>query len=216
MSIYLKKTLTNSSTIGLWEITEDIDVLLSQLKLNDEENALYNGFKNDQRRLHWLSYRNLLKALVSPEEYSHVIYDEYGKPYMSTDSHLLSVAHSGKFSAAIINKRNAVGIDIELIHPRIEKVLHKFLSETETAQIAVENRLEQLFVCWGAKEALYKLYGRKELDFREHMHIKPFRYVEKGNLQAWICNEEMDEKFSLNYEKVEDYMLVYVTEEESV
>ncbi len=212
MGIFLKRTVNNSSIIGVWDITESVDVLLSQIKLNKEEQERYDCFGNDLRRLHWLSYRNLLKELIPPEEYSHVIYDDCGKPYMENNLHFLSVAHSGKFSAAIVSKRKQVGIDIEMIHPKIEKVVSKFLSETEKEQITEKDRLEQLFIHWAAKEALYKLYGRKELDFKVNMFINPFSYAEKGELIAAIKNEEMDRNFNLHYEKIENYMMVYMTE----
>lgn len=213
MGIYLKKQLDNTSAIGLWEITESADILLSQLKLDNKEQQIYNVFINNQRRLHWLSYRNLLKELISPIEYSHIIYDEYGKPHMADNTHFLSVAHSGKYSAVIISKTNHVGIDIELIQSKIEKIASRFLSETELEMISNQDRIEQLYVCWGAKEALYKLYGKKELDFRENILVKPFNYEQEGDVEAIIFKEEMNKKFCLRYEKVENYMLVYATGE---
>ena len=212
MGIILKRTLNDSSIIGVWEITESVEALLSQLKLNDEEKERFDSFKNDLRKLHWLSYRNLLKELVSPEEYSHVVYDECGKPYPENNLYFLSVAHSGKFSAAIVSKNKQVGIDIELIHPRIEKIISKFLTDTELNQITGSDRLEQLFVCWCAKEALYKLYGKKELDFKENMYLLPFTFSDKGVLNAIINTEEINKTFVLNFEKIEDYLMVYVTE----
>jgi 4'-phosphopantetheinyl transferase len=215
MGVLLKRTLSETAVVGLWEITESVDVLLSGLKLNDEEHKLYIGFKNNQRKLHWLSHRKLLKELITTEDYSHVIYDEYGKPYLEDNLHFLSVAHSGKFSAAIISKRNHVGIDIERIHPKIKKIVSKFLSETEISQVANENRIEQLLVYWGAKEALYKLYGRKQLAFEENILINAFKYAEKGEFAARINTEDINKNFRLHYEKIEDYMLVYVEDEES-
>jgi 4'-phosphopantetheinyl transferase len=214
MGIYLKHTLSNASTIGLWEINEGVDVLYAQLILNAEEQSLFNSFNNDIRKLHWLSYRNLLKELVSPGEYAHVNYDENGKPYMTDNMHHLSVAHSGKFSAAIISKSKPVGIDIELLHPKIERVVHKFLSEKEMAFISNASKLEQWYVCWGAKEALYKLYGKKELDFRENLLLSPFNYNEKGELHAKILTAETNKNYCLYYEKIENYILVHVTKEE--
>lgn len=212
VAVFLKRTLNDSAAIGVWEITESVDVLLSRLKLNEEEQELYNSFKNDQRRLHWLSYRNLLKQLISPDEYSHIVYDDNGKPYMADNPHYLSVAHSGKFSAVILSKRNQVGIDIERIHPKIERIVSKFLSASELNQITGDNRIEQLYVYWGAKEALYKLYGNKLLTFEENILINSFCLAEKGEFEGRICFEEVNRKFSLHYEKIEDYMMVYVME----
>jgi phosphopantetheinyl transferase len=208
MGIFYRRNI-NNSTIGLWEITETADDLFSQIKLNSEEKELYEGFRNDLRKRHWLSYRNLLKELVPPEEYSHVNYDEFGKPYLQYNSHHLSVSHSGKFSAAIINKNFPVGIDIEITHPKIHKIVHKFLTEEEVKNISSENYTDSLYVCWGAKEALYKLYGKRNLLFQENILIKPFNYAGKGEISGSIITDDLKKEFTLCYEKIQDYMLVY-------
>lgn len=84
MGIFLKRNINDNSIVGLWEITETSDDLFSQIKLNLEEKELYESFRNDLRKRHWLSYRNLLMELVTPEEYSHVNYDEFGNLICNT------------------------------------------------------------------------------------------------------------------------------------
>jgi phosphopantetheinyl transferase len=186
--------------------------LFSNVSLNDEESKLYKGFSNDLRKLHWLSYRNLLKELISTEEYSHVIYDEFGKPYLQFNSHHLSVSHSGKYSAAIINKHSPVGIDIEITHPKIHKIVHKFLSNKEAKSIPTENNTDSLYVCWGAKEALYKLYGKMNLLFIENILLDPFAYNGAGDITGTISTNDFTQKYNLHYEKIQDYMLVYTAD----
>jgi 4'-phosphopantetheinyl transferase len=208
MGIFFKRDI-NNAIIGLWEITESVDALFSTLKLNKQEEELYNNFKNDIRKLHWLSYRNLLMELITPEEYSHVNYDEFGKPFMQNKSIHLSVSHSGKYSAAIISRNFPVGVDIEVTHPKIEKIVHKFLSADEIKNIFMESRLEKLYVCWGAKESLYKLYGKRNLLFQENIFLQPFEYNGNGILQGEIRTGKFHRKYSIHYEKINDYMLVY-------
>ncbi|MFH0866327.1 MAG: 4'-phosphopantetheinyl transferase superfamily protein [Bacteroidota bacterium] len=209
MPVYLKRNLQKDTLLGVWEITETPDMLLRKIGLNDDEEKQYCGFRNDTRRMQWLSYRVLLKELISDEEYSHVIYDEFGKPYLQFNSHHLSVSHSGKYSAAIVSRHFPVGIDIEIIHPKIEKVIYKFLSDTEINNIGIASRLEQLYVCWGAKESLYKLYGEKNLLFQEHIWLHPFDYVGKGVFCAEINTGKFQKEYAVRYEKLDDYMLVY-------
>jgi 4'-phosphopantetheinyl transferase EntD len=64
------------------------------------------------------------------------------------------------------------GIDIEKIKPRIEKVRDKFINPEEDRLIGKERELEQLTLAWCAKEALYKLFGIRNLDFRENMQVE--------------------------------------------
>jgi phosphopantetheinyl transferase (holo-ACP synthase) len=212
MGIILKRHISESAIVGLWEITETVDELFSNVHLNEEENTLFKGFSNDLRKLHWLSYRNLLKELISTEEYSHVIYDEFGKPYLQYNSHHLSVSHAGKYSAAIVNKNSPVGIDIEKTLPRIHKITHKFLSEKELKNIPPENNTDSLYVCWGAKEALYKLYGKQELLFQENILLNPFVYSETGFITGTISINDFTQEYKLYYEKMQDYMLVYTAD----
>lgn len=209
MPVLLKKNINNEALIGVWEITESPDQLRLKIRLNEEEENLYNSFCNDTRRIHWLSYRLLLQELISDEEYSHVIYDENGKPFLSYNSHHLSVSHSGRFSATIVSKENPVGIDIEKIHPRIEKVVSKFLTETERGQLGNANIVEKLHICWGAKEALYKLYGKRQLMFKENIRLYSFEFSDNGELYGEIIIDDFRKKYFLQYEKINDYMLVY-------
>jgi hypothetical protein len=58
------------------------------------------------------------------------------------------------------------------------------------------------------------LYGKKQLVFEENILISAFTYSEKGELEAMIKTKEVNKKFYLHYEKIEDYMLVFVEEEE--
>jgi len=209
MPVFQKKNISDIALLGVWEITESPEMLRQQIHLNEEEENLYNSFNNDTRRIHWLSYRVLLKELINEEEYSHIIYDKNGKPFLSYNSHHLSVSHSGKYSAVIVSKENQVGIDIEKIQPKIEKVISKFLTEKEIAQLGSESLIEKFCICWCAKEALYKLYGKRQLLFNENIRLLPFIFSERGSLSGEIVTKKFHRKFLLQFEKIDDYMLVY-------
>ena len=75
------------------------------------------------------------------------------------------------------------------------------------------SRIEHLHVYWGAKECLYKAYGRRQLDFKGHIHIDPFAYdLSKGYFTGQVKKEAFVGHFELYYEKIDDYMLVYALE----
>jgi len=74
-------------------------------------------------------------------------------------------------------------------------------------------QIEQLYVYWGAKETLYKIYGKRALHFKEDLLIEPFEYKGKGVINGCISIGEMKETYLLQYEKICDYMLVYVLKE---
>ena len=68
-----------------------------------------------------------------------------------------------------------------------------------------------LYVCWCAKEAIYKWYGKKGLEFKQHIHIKSFKLKDEGSLQAIVELPEGTRELTVNYFKTTDgYMLGYV------
>jgi 4'-phosphopantetheinyl transferase len=87
--------------------------------------------------------------------------------------------------AAIVSKKSTVGIDIEAIQQKIEKVSHKFLSPDERAFMDLHHNLAHKTVCWSAKEAVYKWYGLGSIDFKEHIHLEPFPFQPAGFIS---CN----------------------------
>jgi phosphopantetheinyl transferase len=103
-----------------------------------------------------------------------------------------------------------VGVDIQKLVGKIDRIVHKFMRDVEIDSVSSEFRLEHLHVYWGAKEALYKVYGRKQLDFREHIFIEPFSYdLEKGVCKGAIVKDDYRLECDLFYKKIDDYILVY-------
>ncbi|MEI7500856.1 MAG: 4'-phosphopantetheinyl transferase superfamily protein [Bacteroidota bacterium] len=194
---------------GIWLITETAGELHSLVQLNEPEQILYQSFKNDLRKRHWLAYRALLRQLISPFP-SDISYNENGKPFLNSGSHYISVSHAGEYAAAVCCKTNPVGIDIEQIKERVERVKERFLLKKEVDSISITNRLEHLYVHWCGKEALYKLNGTPELDFRNDIHIHPFDYLCNSNhtCKATLTVDEFPQEYKLYYEKIENNMLV--------
>jgi len=83
----------------------------------------------------------------------------------------------------------------------------------ELESLIEKTRIEHLHVYWGAKEALYKAYGRKKIDFKEHLHVKPFQYnLRSGRTTAKIEKGDLKMNFKVYYKKIKSYILVWVTE----
>ena len=137
--------------------------------------------------------------------------DDHGKPYLVNSNTHISLSHSYDYAAVIISKDKKVGVDIELIKHKIKSIKHKFLSDLELAQKQIGDNTNGLYVSWCAKEAIYKWYGRKGLEFKQHIHIKPFKLKDEGVLQALVELPEGTKALDVNYFKTKDgYMLGYV------
>lgn len=138
-------------------------------------------------------------------------YNNDGKPELHLENCHISISHSHDKLAIICNKLVPTGIDIELIRDKVLKIQDKFLSDTEIEH--AKNNVEKLILYWGVKEAMFKLYSLKEIVFADHLFVHDFELKNEGLLIAEIRLETFHKKLSLHYEKLEDYMLVYVLEE---
>jgi len=138
-----------------------------------------------------------------------IAYDDKGKPYLSCDSRHISVTHSHDKLAIIVNEKESTGIDIELIRDKVLKIKHKFLTNEELLE--ANDDVEKLLIYWAAKETLYKIYGLKEVDFIEHLLVKPFTKHKLGSIIGEIHLPNFKESFELNYQLIEDYVLVYAS-----
>ncbi|MFL5751896.1 MAG: 4'-phosphopantetheinyl transferase family protein [Bacteroidia bacterium] len=143
----------------------------------------------------------------------HLYYDEYGKPHLDECGKFISISHSHDRLAIIMNNKEHTGIDIELIRDKVLNVRHKFLSPGEYSAIR-ENETEKYLVYWAAKESLYKIHGRKKVDFIRHLFIEPFNYdLGGGELTGKISLTGYKKTFRLHYERRENYILVYMLNE---
>lgn len=209
MPVKLFNHLDEHSVLGLWEITESLGWLQSNMQLTVEEQQYYQHFRVEERKKQWLAYRHLLVHMLDDQQIN-VIYDPSGKPVIKDSPFHVSVSHAGHYAAAIIHKHKPVGIDIEKVSQRIQKVEDRFLSDLERKHLNAVQKMDQLCIYWCAKEALYKLHGRKELDFKTHLLIDPFPAHGEGALTGKIIKDDFDQSYELQFLKVDDYYLVYV------
>lgn len=211
MPIVLHKQINESAVLGVWKIEESEQELLDSLQLKQHEWDVIESLGGEKRKLHWLSTRVLLRNLLNTQEYIDCQIDEHGKPFLvNSDTHI-SLSHSFDYASVIIGKHQKVGVDIEMVKHKIKTIKHKFLSDLELAQKQIGDNVNGLYVCWCAKEAIYKWYGKKGLEFKAHIHIKPFKLSDNGSLNATVELPEGTTEVTVNYFKTkDDYMLGYV------
>lgn len=212
MSLFMKKAL-NEAAIGIWEIDEDVDELYAKVNLSEQEKQQFSLLKSPQRRQHWLSYRMIIPYLMQQGETPAINYDENGKPFLNNGVRHISVSHSGKFSALIASPNKHVGIDIECMKPKIFRLAHKFLNRKEIKQVFSKHAMESLYVVWAAKEALFKLYGKRDIQFKDHIRIFPFKFKGKGTITGEIKTPAFHRFYAIHYQTIENYILVYAIDQ---
>jgi phosphopantetheinyl transferase len=199
--------------LAVWKIEERHEELMAGLQLKPHELHIINSFKSEKRALQWLSTRLLLRTMLNTREYIDCKMDDHGKPYLVNYDYHISLSHSYDYAAVMISRDHTkkVGLDMEMIKHKIKLVKQKFLSDAELTQLQIEDNVEALYVCWCVKEAIYKWHGKKQLEFKRDMHIKPFKLQDEGALTAMVDLPEGTIALDVSYFKTDDgYMLGYV------
>lgn len=207
MALAYHRQLDETTSYALWKIEETAEELIQQLQLKDHETEYLSTLNNGKRNMHWLSTRVLLRSMLNTDEYIDCLVDEHGKPYLNNFPHHISLSHSFDYAAVMISKDKPVGIDIEIIKEKIERVAKKFMSPLELGFINIENQIEHLYVCWCAKEAVYKLYGKKNVSFLENIKLQPFDHRPEGVFMAKLDLGDVQETYEVHFEKFNNYMI---------
>jgi phosphopantetheinyl transferase len=100
-----------------------------------------------------------------------------------------------------------VGIDVELVTPKVELVKNKFLTESELKLSEVANyklqtsNYQLLTLFWSSKEAIYKWYGKGALSFKNNMKLDQlFLENEQGIIDAhFIKDKRVDLKIEFRF-----------------
>jgi 4'-phosphopantetheinyl transferase len=211
MAIAYRQRIDDDTEFALWKIEEKAEDLYNQLQLEKHEQDYYERLSIGKRNLHWLGTRVLLRTMLDTREYIDCRVDVHGKPHLVNLPYHISMSHSFEYAAVMISKNSAVGIDIEQIKDKVERITEKFMSPEEMAFISTDNhRIQHLYVCWCTKEAVYKCYGQKEVSFADNIILKPFDFTGDGVLQAKLHKGLVEINYQVGYLQYEDYMIGFV------
>jgi len=213
MALAYLKEIDEHSRIALWKIDESAETLSAHLQLNDGEKAKLHSLSKGKRTLHWLATRVLLRYLLGSPDYIHCPSDENGKPYLPDFPYEISLTHSYDYAGVMLSRKGACGIDLEIVKDKVVRIKNKFLKPQELAFIPDgPDQVNQLYACWCAKEAVYKLQGKKGISFLNDMLIEPFTYHAQGVMKLTLNTKGKLSNFSVHYERFNDYMLGYVVD----
>jgi 4'-phosphopantetheinyl transferase len=118
--------------------------------------------------------------------------------FFKNNPYQLSLSHSYPYVGALIDKNKSVGIDVEQIKSKLLKIAPRVLHPTELKD-AGDNEIKHC-IYWCAKEALVKIYGKKDLVFAENLIIKPFTLQNQGNISGRIIVNSTETTIPLYYE----------------
>lgn len=214
MALYLKKELEDRTRIGVWQVTETEEELRALSSTPTDEMEEISYIKSEKLRKQKLAVRALLNEMFEDKVY--LSHHDNGKPYIENSVTNISITHTEKYVAVILNDNEDVGIDIESLDRDFSAVEKKALSEDEIDDLEDdEKRNEQLAIYWCAKEAIYKKISQYGIDFSEQIEVEEFRYKGEGELEATFTHKDgHEEELELGYMTFDRHLLVWVCEED--
>lgn len=207
MGIIRNEQVAEDCLLGMWEIKEDFNTLFSKLKLDADEIKTLDSFKNYSRKVEWLSVRVLLNEITGKS--CKIVYNEDRKPFLHDNSYNISISHSYRLTSVLLSKTKKVGIDLEFMSHRIQKISHKFINCDEVVSTDPSTESLHLYVHWCAKEALYKICDKKNINFKSNLTVRPFFLESKGLITGIHHDENINDEYPMNYIIQDNYVIVY-------
>ena len=193
--IFHKKIL--NTHIYIWKMSSSYEDQIKNTLLNTAELISAKELRNEKRKKEFLSSRIALKKIFNKElELKH---HKSGKPFIKEAKHL-SISHSSNFLALAYGDEN-IGIDIEKPQNRMIKLMPKILSEIELMEFKKKPSIDLACKLWGAKEAILKYVGDKNLNYKEDIKVK--------NIELGVATY-LKMGFKVEFEKIENMILTYV------
>ncbi|MEJ7587362.1 MAG: 4'-phosphopantetheinyl transferase superfamily protein [Ferruginibacter sp.] len=195
MPLLYQQNINASTKLGVWHIAEPEEYFLLAV-------PLHRAITHPNKRLQHLAGRFLLKELYPDFPYELIRIADTRKPFLENEAYHFSISHCGPYAAVIVSPDHRVGVDVELVSVKADKVKHKFLSEREQ-QLMEEmplfpwpaSREMLLTAAWSIKEALFKWQSKTEIDFKKHLLINKMNISENEGIAH--CSLKKDRRIEL-------------------
>lgn len=206
MPIISLQNITNDVLLGIWQVTETKAELAEILSHNFHDTSKPVN-PAESVGLHWFASRVLVQHLFSHNKIE-IHKDIFNKPtlYIDGEKYFISISHAHLYVGVMVSKTHEIGLDIEQTDDRINRVANKFMNEAEKQ---FGHSIEHKTLIWSAKEAVYKWYGKKELDFRGNMEVQPFVVKNNGTFHCKLHKNETQHLLPVHYYSVDDYFIAY-------
>ena len=182
----------NNRIIALWKNEESLAELLKLMP-----HVSVSHIKSEKRKKEYLSVRILLHKLLPKSTLS---YNKYNAPELD-EKQFISISHSDDLLAIMLSNKR-IGIDIKKISSKALQVSSKFILNNKHDELSKEKAT----LIWCCKEAIFKWYQKGDIDFKNDICLERFHIKEKGKIKATLYNQ----KYTLNYTKLDNHFLVYV------
>ena len=203
-----KEIISEQTQILIWKYSDEEE--FSADLISDEKEFENLKQKSPKRLIERQMVRHMLRKILPNHK---IRYHENGQPYLEPFDKFVSVSHSFPYAVLAISEKK-IGVDIEQVKDRIDKIKLKFLHPTEIDWLGrVESRIEHLTAIWCIKEALFKIHSSKQWSFKEFYVVDEFLLDKFSKIKCKVFDKDREDKFLAHLEKIENYYLA-ITEEE--
>ena len=203
-----KEIISEQTQILIWKYSDEEK--FSADLISDEKEFENLKQKSPKRLIEKQMVRQMLKKIMPNHK---IKYYENGQPYLEPFDKFVSVSHSFPYAVLAISEKK-IGVDIEQMKDRIDKIKHKFLHPTEIDWLGrVESGVGYLTAIWCIKEALFKIHSSKQWSFKEFYVVDEFLLDKFSKIKCKVFDKDREDKFLAHLEKIGNYYLA-ITEEE--
>ncbi|MEO7530039.1 MAG: 4'-phosphopantetheinyl transferase superfamily protein [Sediminibacterium sp.] len=206
MPLFYQQDINLTTKLGVWKIEETEEFFLPSVPLQ-------RTITHPHKRLQHLAGRYLLPFLFADFPYEEIEIADTRKPFLPDEQYHFSISHCGNFAAAIVSSTERVGIDIEMITPRVQNIKHKFLHVDELTFVHSHETDQQtplLTLLWSTKEAMFKWWGNGDVDFSEVLRTEPFAFLDAGIIPATFLKNDVQIPLDIYYEMRDALSLAWV------
>jgi phosphopantetheinyl transferase len=208
--LFYQQDINENTRLGVWKIEEEEDFFLRSVPLKRD-------ITHPHKRLQHLAGRYLLRFLFPGFPSEEIEIADTRKPFLPDEQYHFSISHCGDYAAALVSSSGRVGIDIENITPRVERIKHKFLHPDELAFVQTHNPeqyIPLLTLLWSTKEAMFKWWGRGDVDFSEVLRVNDFSFSAEGVIPAHFVKEDSKVALDIHYQMPAGLSLAWVVSNE--
>jgi len=203
MPLYKLEKLSSDRVTAIWHISESLEELLSIASVYIQGIIVPEYIKHPAKQVEWLASRLAVKFCC---DLMHIPYQgtyrtDTGQPLLVGNKAHISISHSVDFAAILLDTHQKVGIDIEKISSKVEKIAGKYLQDEEK-----ETNHERLTLKWCIKEAVYKVSDHENLSLKDDIQILQLNASDKGKAEVLVRNHDRIDTF---FFKLEDYYVAY-------
>lgn len=209
MGLIFNNINESNSCIHIWHAKESLKELESlYLKRSGNTSFPEEFFKNKlaKRKKHWLATRLILQEIFHDE--IALVHDQFGAPMLPSNDVNISISHSNTMVCVIVSPFQQVGIDIQILSPKLANISSKFLSSKENEIYIRTQSADFLHTLWTSKEAIFKAF-RSELPFKDIVLASPYPSA-SGLLEFHVQRARKNFIIPVQTHKSEDYFLSYV------